>query len=66
MPNRIKHSPETRKRIYDLFWDGRDTTLVDRDNRGRFTRIGKNPVGYIEKVTGVPRSTIYKIATGRL
>ena len=65
MPNHIKHSRETRERIYDLYWQGRDAPRKDtRGSRGRFSTPGDYSLKQIEKITGVPASTISKIARG--
>ena len=57
MPAHQKYSPEQRKRVYEMYWEGRE---AGRDEKGRF-KGGKNSLVAIEKETGVNRSTASKI-----
>jgi len=56
MPNKIKHSPEDRCLAVYLYWFCRDKT-------GRGVR-GFLSLSQIERITGVPGSSVSKISRG--
>jgi hypothetical protein len=58
MPNKIKHSRETREKVYNLYWHGREPGYNRRGLHGTYT------LKQIEEMTGVPASTAGKIARG--
>jgi hypothetical protein len=64
MPNKIKHSRETREKVYDLYWEGREPVNGLRGSGGLYKASGKYTLKQIEDMTGVPASTASKIARG--
>jgi len=57
MPNKIKHSRETRMLCQYLYWFCRDNKPMSH---------GFIPCRVIEKITGVPGSTVNKIGRGNM
>ena len=64
MPNKIKHSRETREIVHDLYWQGREPVKGLRGSGGLYKPSGKYTLSQIEEMTGVPASTVSKIARG--
>ena len=57
MPTHIRHSRETRRLVTYLFWFCRDNKPMSH---------GFIPCRVIEKITGVPGSTVNKIGRGEV
>lgn len=65
MPNKIKHSIETRKFICAMYNMGRERNIQDDRYKGTYTK-GRYSLKEIERLTGVNHKVVWNIANGRV